>query len=79
MIRATVQTPMITTADICGETGLDQRTIQKRIVRLGISVRRVGGVIVLTSGQADKIKAMESKPGPKSRAARAKKNGKIQL
>lgn len=56
---------MVTTADISSETGLGQRTIQKRIVRLGLQCKYAGPVTLLTDLQAEKVKAMSSRPGPK--------------
>lgn len=54
---------MVTTKELADETGLSHRAIQKRAAAL--KPKRAGQVMILTRFQADKIKAMSGKPGPK--------------
>lgn len=59
-------TMMVTTKEAEPLVGVDQRAIQKRIKRLGLKVKRVGGVLLLSSSQVQKIKNyIPVKPGPK--------------
>lgn len=58
-------TPSVTTAQIAREEGIQQRTIQKRIKRLGIQPLRVGSVFLLTINQAERVRRDKRKPGPK--------------
>lgn len=59
-------TGFVTTAEIAREEGIQQRTIQKRIKRLGIQPRRLGAGFLLTIGQAERVRRDKRKPGPKS-------------
>lgn len=59
---------MITVSDFINETGMKRRTVQRRIEILKLKVQRAGRVIVLSRAQAEKIKAMSGKPGPKTAA-----------
>jgi hypothetical protein len=59
----------ITTADIAQLEGIEQRTIQKRIKRLGIVPEKAGSVFLLTNSQAERVRRDKRKPGP------PKKNG----
>jgi hypothetical protein len=45
----------VTTDDLSKATGLAQRTVQKRIKRLGLHVLRAGKVYLLTPEQAERI------------------------
>jgi hypothetical protein len=45
----------ITTNDLAKESGLAQRTVQKRVKRLGLLVLRAGKVYLLTPEQAERI------------------------
>lgn len=65
-------TPLVTTADIAREEGIGQRTIQKRIKRLGIQPIRAGSVFLLTLSQAERVKRDKRLPGPKPKKS---KNG----
>lgn len=58
-------TSYVTTADIAREEGIGQRTIQKRIKRLGIQAQRAGSVFLLTLGQAERVRRDKRKPGRK--------------
>lgn len=58
-------TALVTTADIAKEEGIGQRTIQKRIKRLGIQPLRAGTVFLLTISQAERVRRDKRKPGPK--------------
>lgn len=59
-------TNWITTAEIAREEGIQQRTIQKRIKRLGIQPKRLGAGFLLTVAQAERVRRDRRKPGPKS-------------
>lgn len=61
-------TALVTTSDIAREEGIGQRTIQKRIKRLGIQPQRAGQVFLLTLGQAERVRRDKRKPGPKSKS-----------
>lgn len=56
----------MTTAEVSDQTGLSQRVIQKRIVRLGLKIKKAGPVTLLTDFQINKIVADNRKPGPKA-------------
>lgn len=58
-------TSFVTTSDIAREEGIEQRTIQKRIKRLGIQPLRIGSAFLLTIGQAERVRRDRRKPGPK--------------
>lgn len=60
-----ISVSMITTADIAKESGLSQRVVQKRVKALAFKPKRVGLIMLLTRAQADIVKAVSSKPGPK--------------
>lgn len=47
---------MITTQQLAKELGTSQRNIQNRILRLRLTVERVGNAFVLTAKQADAIR-----------------------
>lgn len=46
----------VTTKDVADEAGLAQRTVQKRVKRLGLHVLRAGKVYLLTLEQAERIR-----------------------
>jgi hypothetical protein len=52
----------ITTADIAALEGIKQRTIQKRIRRLGIVPQLAGSTFLLTSHQAERVRRDKRKP-----------------
>jgi hypothetical protein len=58
-------TGFVTTDDIAKQAGTEQRTIQKRIKRLGIQPIRVGSAFLLTLSQAERVLKDKRKPGPK--------------
>lgn len=65
-------TGLVTTADIAREAGIQQRTIQKRIKRLGIQPFRLGAGFLLTTQQAERVLKDKRKPGPKGQSVKAK-------
>lgn len=68
-------TGYVSTAEIAKEAGIGQRTIQKRIKRLGIQPIRLGAGFLLTITQAERVRRDKRKPGPKSKRASASVNG----
>lgn len=71
-VRATVGN-MFTTAEASEQTGLSQRVIQKRLARLGLTVKYAGPVALLTASQIKKIAADKRKPGPKNGKPKGKR------
>lgn len=63
-------TGYVTTAEIARQAGIQQRTIQKRIKRLGIQPFRLGSGWLLTTHQAERVLKDKRKPGPKSKRER---------
>lgn len=68
-------TGFVTTSDIAHKAGIEQRTIQKRIKRLGIQPLRVGSAFLLTLNQAERVLKDKRKPGPKPAAKQSNGNG----
>ncbi len=62
---------MFTTAQAAVELNISQRLVQRRMQRLGLDVKYVGPVALLTFAQVEKIRADVRKPGPKPKG----KNG----
>lgn len=66
-------TGLVTTSEIARQEGIGQRTIQKRIKRLGIQPQRVGAVFLLTLTQAERVRRDKRKPGPKPKKSNGHK------
>lgn len=47
---------MITTKQLAAELRINQRSIQNRILRLGIKPERIGRAFALTEKQAEKVR-----------------------
>lgn len=59
-------TGYVTTSEIAKQAGTQQRTIQKRIKRLGIQPLRFGSGFLLTLSQAERVLRDKRKPGRKT-------------
>jgi hypothetical protein len=66
--RPKTEINLITTKSLAEELGLSDRAVRKRIESLGIRPQQIGGVILLSPAEAEKVRAAKSKPGPSPRA-----------
>lgn len=66
----------LTTAEAAQQIGIGQRTVQKRILRLGLKVQTAGPVTLLTTSQVERIRNESGTPGPKPNGNGNKKAAK---
>ena len=69
-------TQYVTTSDIARESGLAQRTVQKRVKRLGLHVLRAGKVYLLTLEQAERVRKDNPPSGRPPKAIATNGNGR---